>query len=429
MGVSVKLTDLKIRQSAAAEKDYKLPDGQGLYLVVTKSGSKLWRQKYRFGGKEKLLSHGPYPEVSLLAARKLREQARQILRDGDDPAVVKRRTSLSKKIAATNTLEVVAREWFEQQKPRWAEVHSADVIRSLERDIFPAIGRLPIADINAPLILDTLRAVERRGSIETAKRLRQRLSAIFVYAISEGRAKEDPAAIVTKALKPLIKKGRQPALLSIDELRELIIRTEATRARLETKFASRLLALTAVRPSVIRGAEWEEFSGIDWTDEQSSSKNAMWRVPAARMKLPQDKKQDKNHEHVVPLSWQAVELLRDIRPLTGHARLVFPSERHIHRPLSENAIGYYYNRAGYHGRHVPHGWRAAFSTIMNERHPADRAIIDMMLAHVPKDKVEAAYNRAQHVQRRRELAQEWADILMEGLPPVSVYLKQMWKPD
>ena len=177
-----------------------------------------------------------------------------------------------------------------------------------------------------------------------------------------------------------------------------------------------------MRPAVLRGAVWDEFEGIDWSSDDPAGANApLWRVPAQRMKLVLDRKDDDSYEHLVPLSRQAVEALAAIRPLTGRYKLVFPGTRHGHRPLSENAIGYLYNRAGYHGRHVPHGWRAAFSTIMNERaerlgRAGDRAIIDLMLSHVPTNKVEGAYNRAAYMERRREIAQEWGDLLLDGLP-------------
>lgn len=419
----MKLNDTKLRKIVAAEKDIKLADGAGLYLLVKPSGSKLWRQKYRFAGKEKVLSHGPYPEVSLAKARELRDNARKVLREGGDPGLVKKRDALSLRLRAADNFETIAREWFEMNKGRWTPVHAADVIRSLERDVFASLGNTPITEIDAPMVLDTLRQVERRGSIETAKRIRQRLSAVFVFAISQGRGKDDPAAIVGGALKPLPRKGRQPALTALADLQGLMRAVDAAEASPVTKLASRLLALTAVRPAVVRGAVWPEFENIDWEASPDASPDALWRVPSERMKLLTDKKGDTTFEHVVPLPWQAVDVLQQIRRLTEFCPMVFPGHRSTSKGLSENAIGYLYNRAGYHGIHVPHGWRAAFSTIMNERRPEDRSLIDMMLAHSSKDKVEAAYNRSKHMEKRRELASEWADLLMDGLPPASVILQ------
>ena len=423
------LTDVQARKALPRAKDYKLSDSGGLYLFVTKAGFKSWRFKYRYGGKEKRLTFGPYPEVSLSEARQRRDDARRTLRDHRDPMVEVRKQRASAMARGEATFEAVARRWHENQRSRWVPVHASDVIRSLERDVFPALGTLPITEIDPPLVLATLRQIERRGSLETARRIRQRISGVFVQAISEGIATHDPAAVVTRALRPATKQGKQPALVELAELQALLRAAEASGASPVTKIASRLLALTAVRPGVLRSVQWEEFEGLDWASPEPISNAApIWRIPARRMKLLLDRKDDRAFDHVVPLSRQAVEALRAIRPLTGRGPFVFPSTRSRQRPMSENAIGFLYNRAGYHGRHVPHGWRAAFSTIMNERaerfdRPRDRAVIDLMLAHVPSNKVEAAYNRAAYMERRSELAQEWADLLTEGLSDAAALLR------
>lgn len=414
----MKLTDAKARKAGSKQRDYKLYDGHGLYLLVTARGTKLWRMRYRFAGKEKLLALGSYPQVSLSDARDNRDAARRMLREGTDPAVERRRSLLKVRASAENDFEGIARQWFDLQKGRWAAVHANDVINSLERDVFPTLGGLPIAAIDAPMVLETLRPIERRGAIETAKRVRQRMSAVFVYAISEGRASHDPAAVVAKALRPLPKKGRRPAITDIAMLRKLLCDVESSGASPVTLLASRLLALTAVRPGVVRGAVWAEFRHIDW-DGEADQLDAIWHVPAERMKLTLDRKDEETFDLVLPLAPQAVDVMRTIRRLTGRCDLVFPGQRHAHRPLSENAIGYLYNRAGWYGRHVPHGWRAAFSTIMNELSPPDRAVIDLMLGHIPTNKVESAYNRAAYRARRRELACQWANMLMDGLCPAA----------
>ncbi|WP_367613577.1 tyrosine-type recombinase/integrase [Sphingomonas sp. AP4-R1] len=258
-----------------------------------------------------------------------------------------------------------------------------------------------------------LREVESRGAIETAKRIRQRISAVFIYGIAEGIVTSDPAEKLGAALKPL-RKGRQPAITELKPLQKMIIAAEEDYARPLTRLALRLLALTAVRPNELRGAEWAEF-------EDLNGREPLWRIPATRMKGDLDRKEEIKGDHLVPLTPQAIAVLRALWPLSGDGRLVFPSNRHLHRPMSENAIGYLLNRAGYHGHHVPQGFRAAFSTIMNEwaeRHGKDhdRKVIDLMLAHVPKEKVEGAYNRAAFMPRRRELAIIWADMLSECLP-------------
>ncbi|WBO22000.1 tyrosine-type recombinase/integrase [Sphingomonas abietis] len=421
------LTDTQARKAAAKDKDYKLADANGLHLYVTTKGHKSWRMKYRFGQKERRLMFGPYPEVSLSEARDKRDAARRLLRDDIDPGVQTEKRRAEAAARAAITFEKMARQWHEQQTPIWAPVHAADVINSLERDIFPHIGSTPLSEIDPPGVLEVLRKVEKRGAIETAKRLRQRMSAVFVFAISEGVGSADPAAVVTNALKPLPKKGKQPSLTDPDDAREVLVAAEASGASPVTKLASRLLALTVVRPGVVRGASWGEFEGIDWTGDFIGPQQPLWRVPAARMKLVVERKDEEAFEHLVPLPWQAVDVLRTIRRLTERARYVFPSQRHSHHPLSENAIGYLYNRVGFHGRHVPHGWRAAFSTTMKARARKQRRIEDLdtierMLAHMPENKVAAAYDRHEHMERRRELGQEWADLLMAGMAPAATLL-------
>ncbi|ARR53419.1 integrase [Rhizorhabdus wittichii DC-6] len=407
------LTDAKIRAAKPRPKPYKLTDGSRLYLLVTPSGGKLWRWNYEFDGKQKSMAFGAYPRVSLADAREKRDEAWSMVCEGQDPNVAKRLKIEANIEASRQTFERVARDWYANSRAQWATIHAGDVIRSLERDVFPTIGSLPIAQLAPPLILGVLREIETRGAIETAKRVRQRISAVFVYAIAQGIANSDPAEKLGAVLKPL-RKGRQPAITDLVPLRKMILAAEEDNARPITRLGLRMLALTAVRPSELRGAEWAEFEDLD-------GKLPLWRIPSARMKGDLDRKEEMNGDHLVPLAPEAVAVLKAIWPLTGGGPLVFPSNRHAHRPMSENAIGYLLNRAGYHGHHVPHGFRAAFSTIMNEwaeRHgdPHDRRVIDLMLAHVPKDKVEGAYNRAAYMPRRRELAVIWAKMLSEGLP-------------
>ncbi len=415
------LSDAKIRAAKAREKAYKLTDSHRLYLLVKPNGSKLWKWNYAYDGKQKTMAFGIYPMVSLVNARSKRDDARALLDEGKDPSIVKKLRIEANLEASRNTFERVAREWHENAKGQWATIHADDVLRSLERDVFPLIGELPISELTAPKILETLKSIEDRGAIETAKRVRQRISAVFIHAIAKGIAEKDPAEKLGAVLKPL-RKGRQPAITDLARLRRMINDAEEDYARPITRLALRLLALTAVRPNEIRGARWEEFESLNGLDP-------IWRIPAARMKGDLDRKNEIGGDHLVPLARQSVEVLRALWPLTGSGPLLFPSNRHGHRPMSENAIGYLLNRAGYHGHHVPHGFRAAFSTIMNEwaeRHGKkhDRQIIDLMLAHVPKEKVEGAYNRAAYLERRRELAVIWADMLTETLPPPTVLVRR-----
>ena len=403
------LNDAKIRAAKPRDKAYKLTDSHRLYLLVKPGGSKLWKWSYVYDRKQKTMHLGIYPMVSLLDARAKRDEARGQLDEGRDPAIVKRLLVEANRLAASNTFEIVAREWHGVVRTQWAKIHADDVLHSLERDVFGEIGDLPISELTPPRIMKVLRGIEDRGAIETAKRVRQRISAVFVYAIANGFADTDPAEKLGAALKPL-RKGRQPAITDLRLLRKMIREAEQDFARPVTRLALCMLALTAVRPSELRGARWEEFDGLNGS-------NPVWTIPASRMKGDLDRKEEVGGAHLVPLAPQTVEILRAVWPLTGSGCYVFPNDRHSHRPMSENAIGYLLNRAGYHGRHVPHGFRAAFSTIMNEwaerkGKEHDRKVIDLMLAHVPAGKVEGAYNRAAYMPRRRELALIWADMMI-----------------
>lgn len=437
------LTDAKIRAAKAADRPYKLNDSGQLYLHVSPAGGRHWRMNYTYGRNaagrpaQKTLSFGPYPAVSLVAARAKRDEAKALLRDGRDPAIQKRTESAVRAKATANTFEIVARRWHALKASGWSKVHAGDVMDSLEADVFPSIGALPLTEIKAPVILDLLNAIEKRGAIETAHRVRQRISGVFVYGIAAGLCDADPAGSLQAALKKKPRSKRQPSVIDghrdlngrVRAVRQMLIDCEAERCRAVTKFALRLLVLTAVRPGELQSAVWDEFEGIDW-DAGIAGPEPLWRIPAARMKGDEDRKAEADGDHLVPLSPASVELLLVLRRLTGHVRLLFPSERHLHRPISENTIRALLIRAGYYQRHVPHGCRAAFSTIMNERplsdgrQDGDRAVVDLMLAHVPKDKVEGAYNRAAHMTRRRELATEWADMIVGDMWPPETYLGQ-----
>ena len=426
------LTDLKVRAAKKAERDYKLADAGGLYLFVSRAGFKTWRMKYRFADQERRLSFGPYPEVTLFEARQRRDEARALLRDHRDPATEERRRKMAALSAAAATFERVATDWHSAQRARWSPLQAKKVEQAFHRDVFPRLGRLPITDVDGPLILAMLRKVEARGSIDTAKRIRQHVSAVFGFAMAEGLVGGDPAAWLGRALKPIEKKGKQPALRTIEGARQLLRDMDTSTSAPTTKLASRLLALTAVRPGTIRAATWSEFENIDWNTPELSAPAAQWRISADRMKLEREFKADGAFEHIVPLPQQAVDALHALRLLTGSIDYLFPSSRSTRQPMSENTISYMYVRNGYSGRHVPHGWRATFSTIMNERamterRAEDRAIVDAMLAHRPKglSGSEMAYNRALFATRRRELAQEWADMLTDGLQsPLSVLAGQ-----
>lgn len=393
------LTDAKVRNSRAADRPYKMADGGGLHLYVPTSGARVWRVRVQIDGKEKLRTIGAYPAMTLAEARRAAAAALGHLQAGTKPDIGRDKL----------TLEAAARAWHATQAPRWKPHHAADVLASLAEEVFPALGDKPLSAVTAPMILAELRRVEARGAVDTAHRIRQRLAAVWAHAIASGHAKVNPAAGLERAMQAVVRQRHRPAMLDLDAARAMLTRAEAIPAHPVTRLALRLLALTAVRPGELRAAEWTEFSGLDGGEPT-------WTIPAARMKHTREHAAE-TPDHAVPLSTHAVDALAALHTLTGAGRLALPSLTAAHRPLSENAIGYLLNRAGYAGRHVPHGWRATFATVMNERHPADRAVIDLMLAHTPKDAVERAYNRARHTARRRELAQAWSDLLMAEMAP------------
>lgn len=400
------LSNAAVKAARPRSRAYKLFDERGLFLFVTPTGLRSWRLRYRIDGREKLLCLGQWPDLQLLDARGKAETARDLVAQGVDP-------SGSRKCVQICTFEMVARQWHALQIEHWTERHAADVLVSLERDVFPELGPLPIGAIGSPAILQVLRDVEARGSIETARRIRQRISAVMAFAIAEGLTSQDPAAVVGRALRPARPVRRQPALVRLDEARALLAACERAGGPPIVRIASRFLALTAVRMGALLGARWEEFEGLD-------GPSPLWRVPAARMKLKKARKADPDNDHIVPLCPQAVVALHQLATIITpeiqastfveasafRERLVFP--------IAPSAIGGLYKRAGYAGRHVPHGWRATFSTILNERFPLERAAIDLALAHTPKgeSESEAAYNRAELLEQRRSLFDRWGAMLI-----------------
>ncbi|RVU03952.1 DUF4102 domain-containing protein [Novosphingobium umbonatum] len=396
-------------------KDRKLADGKGLFLIVRPTGAKIWRMRYTFGGKEKLLVIGPYPEIGLTEARAARDKARALLVSGIDPSVEKKRQKAIALVEALETFEQIAREWHRTHTRLRNTRYAKQILKRLEDNVFPMLGNIPIKQITAPMVLQAIRQVEERGALEMAHRVRGHMSDVFVWAISSGLTDADPAAIVRKALQPRDGK-RRPALLDMDKARELLRRTGAMQdVYWATLLASRLLALTAARPGVIRMAERGEFEQLDTPD-------AVWRIPAEKMKLTREHKKDTAFEFVIPLTPQAVAVVKTAMRLS-RSPYIFPSIRVGKKglqPISDSTLSKHYREAGYTGLHVPHGWRSTFSTNMNRiaasaGRIADREIIDLMLAHVPEG-VEPIYNRYLYLPQRRAIAQAWADLLMQGLP-------------
>lgn len=411
------LTDAQCRTCKAQDSDYKLTDALGLHLYVTKSGYKSWRLSYSFHGKKKRVVFGPYPEISLREAREMRDDARRLIVRGVDPAIDRQQKKAAALAASETTVEIVGRAWFQDRSAMWSRSHADRTLNMLEREVFKPIGHLPITAVTRPMVVKQVKEIEARGALEMARRYRTTLSSVFEHAKGMGFALDNPAADHVPVKSAPLK--RHPALTQIEQLRAMLWKIENASGHPIGKLASRLTALTAVRPGVVQAAPWSELTDLD-PDEPT------WVIPAARMKLTVQEKLHQQMEHPVPLARQSVELLDTLRLLTAHSPFAFASPNSPRKHISDVAVSKLYRQAGFADLHVPHGWRSAFSTIMNElamkeERPGDRIVIDLMLAH-RQPGIEPIYNRAAYMKRRREIAQEWADLLLLGFPPVSSIL-------
>lgn len=386
------LSDAKLRTLKGAAKAYKLADSGGLHILVPTSGARLWRFAYRFAGKQKVQALGPYPLVSLAEARRLRDASKKLLLKGIDPAAKKRADELEQRLAAGQTFSEVADEWFEKRRRRWVESYSSRLRNRLDADLIPSLGSRPIAEIAPIEVLDVIRKIERRDAIEMAKRVMQMASAIFRYGVATSRCPRDPTADLRGALQsPGPVKHRSS--LSAADLPEFVHRLSHYTGEEVTRAALRLALLTFVRTSEVRFARWSEFEDLDGPER-------LWRIPAERMKM--------RRAHLVPLSPQVVDLLREVRRLSGRSPLLFPAATRT-GVISENTMIYGIYRLGYHTRATVHGFRSTASTILNE-HQFNRDWIEMQLAHADGS-VRAIYNSAEWLPGRREMMCWWADYL------------------
>ena len=386
------LTATKIQNTAPQKKAVRLFDGRGLYLEIAPTGSRWWRFKYRFAGKEKRISLGVYPDVGLKKARDKREEMRRLVADGVDPSAARKQEKLATIESTENTFEAIAREWFEKHSPNWEASYSVKLLARLEANVFPWLGHRPIRDIKAPELLAVLRRVESRGVLETAHRLMNYCGNIFRYAIATGRADRDVSADLRGALPP----STQQHHASITEpqgVAALLRSIDGYRGSNVTRYALQLAPLVFVRPGELRKAEWSE---LDLAGGE-------WRIPAERMKM--------RSKHIVPLSTQAVAILRALQPLTGQGRFVFPGARSRERPMSENTVNGGLRRLGWSGSEMTgHGFRSMASTLLNEQ-GWNRDAIERQLAHSERNSIRAAYNFAEHLPERRRMMQSWADYL------------------
>ena len=385
------LTDSFLRTLKPPAKPEKHSDTGGLFILATPNGGKWWRLKYRFGGKEKLLSMGTYPEVGLKAARDRRDDARALLAEGIDPGIERKMQKSASVERDANSFEVIAREWLAKNAPIWAESHTSNILRRMERDLFPWIGGKAIAEITAPELLAVLRRIEARGANETAHRAKENCGQIFRYAIATGRAERDPSQDLRGALAPA-KTEHMAAVTEPAAVGAMLRMFDDYHGTLITRCALRLAPLVFVRPGELRHAEWKD---VDLDAGE-------WSFTASKTKTP----------HVVPLSRQAVAILRDLHPLTGHARYVFPSPRTDDKPMSGNAILSAMRYMGIPKEDMTgHGFRAMARTLLHERLKFPAEVIEHQLAHKVADALGTAYNRTKFLDDRRAMMQAWSDYL------------------
>lgn len=387
------LTDARVRNAKPGEKALKLFDERGLYLEISPSGGKWWRLKYRFEGKEKRLSLGVYPDVRLKDARERRDRARRLLSEGVDPSANRKAQRSASSNQAANSFEVIAYEWFKRHSPNWVPSHASRIIRRLERDIFPWVGRVPIAEVTAPQLLEVLRRIEDRGALETAHRALQNCGQVFRYAVATGRTERDPTGDLRGALPP-VKPGHFSAITDPAQVGEMLRVIESYQGTVSVRCALRLASLVFVRPGELRHARWNDID-LD---------SAEWHYIVTKTNTP----------HIVPLSTQAVEALKELEPLTGGGRYVFPSARSVDRPMSDNAILAAMRRMGIEKSEMTgHGFRAMARTILDEVLGFRPDYIEHQLAHAVRDPNGRAYNRTAHLAERRKMMQAWADYLDE----------------
>ena len=389
------LSDAQIKNAKPQEKDYKLMDGFGLFLLITPTNGKLWRFDYRFDNKRKMLALGAYPSVTLAEARQRREDAKKLLANGIDPGAMKKTLKSTGKELAANTFEVIARQWHLKFSAagKWSPIHAADIMHRLEKDIFPPLGSRPISEIKPKELLTVLERIASRGALDSAHRLRHHCGMIFRYAIVHEYAERDIAADLRGALPP-VKGGHHAAATTPKDLAPILRSIDDFNGSFIVKSALQLLPLVFCRPGELRAAEWSEINFDD----------CIWEIPAERMKMKQP--------HIVPLSQQAIAILKELQPLTGYGRYLFPCHRSPLRCMSNNALNAGLRRLGFTKEEATaHGFRASARTILDEVLKVRPDFIEHQLSHSVRDALGTAYNRTSHLDERKNMMQTWADYL------------------
>lgn len=382
---------MQIRRAKPEAKAYTLGDGQGLSLLVEPNGSKSWRFRYRYAGKPKMISLGVYPTITLAEARARRDEARKIVAEGKNPSEVRKEQKLALRIQSENAFEKIAREWHQMKSAKWSAGYASDIIEAFQNDIFPYVGMRPVGEIKPLELLNVLRKIEKRGALEKMRKVRQRCSEVFRYAIATGRAEFNPAADLSSALE--VHKSNHFPFLKSDEIPDFLRALDSYAGSRLVQIATKLLMVTGVRTIELRAALWQEFD-LD---------NAIWEIPAERMKM--------RRPHLVPLSTQALGFLNELKSMTGNYRYVFPGRNDPNKPMSEASVNQLIKRIGYAGKLTGHGFRHTLSTILHEN-GFNTAWIEMQLAHVDKNTIRGVYNHAQYIEDRKKMMQWYSDFII-----------------
>ncbi|MCE0545325.1 tyrosine-type recombinase/integrase [Klebsiella pneumoniae] len=384
------LNDMQIRRAKPEAKAYTLGDGQGLSLLIEPNGSKSWRFRYRYAGKPKMISLGVYPTITLADARSRRDDARKLVAEGKNPSEVRKEQKIALQTESESAFEKIATEWHQMKSAKWSAGYASDIMEAFQNDIFPYVGTRPIGEIKPLELLNVLRKIEKRGALEKMRKVRQRCSEVFRYAIATGRAEFNPAADLSSALE--VHQSNHFPFLKADELPDFLRALDSYTGSRLVQIATKLLMITGVRTIELRAALWSEFD-LD---------NAIWEISAERMKM--------RRSHLVPLSTQALDLLNELKMMTGNYRYVFPGRNDLNKPMSEASINQVIKRIGYGGRLTGHGFRHTMSTILHEK-GFDSAWIEIQLAHVDKNSIRGTYNHAQYLEKRSSMIQWYNDYI------------------
>lgn len=386
------LNDMQIRRAKPEAKAYTLGDGQGLSLLIEPNGSKSWRFRYRFAGKPKMISLGVYPTITLADARSRRDDARKLVAEGKNPSEIRKEQKIALQTESESAFEKIATEWHQMKSAKWSVGYASDIMEAFQNDIFPYVGTRPVGEIKPLELLNVLRKIEKRGALEKMRKVRQRCSEVFRYAIATGRAEFNPAADLSSALD--VHQSNHFPFLKADEIPDFLRALDGYSGSRLVLIATKLLMITGVRTIELRAASWSEFD-LD---------NALWEIPAERMKM--------RKAHLVPLSTQALDLLNELKIMTGIYRYVFPGRNDPYKPMSEASINQLIKRIGYGGRLTGHGFRHTFSTVLHEA-GFNSIWIELQLAHVDKNSIRGIYNHANYIESRKDMMQWYSNKVNE----------------